>query len=74
MALELKYLCQRIEHEIDGETFALKPQGAQDIRRYDVLKDVGRMEQFLAARPIGRSPHAGQRPVLLVRTEARRHM
>ena len=51
MALELKYLCQRVEHEIDGESFVLKPQGAQDIRRYDVLKDVGRMEQFLAARP-----------------------
>lgn len=51
MALELKYLCQRVEHEIDGERFALKPQGAQDIRRYDVLKDIGRMEQFLATRP-----------------------
>lgn len=51
MALELKYLCQRIEHDIDGEPFALKPQGAQDVRRYDVLKDVARMEQFLASRP-----------------------
>jgi hypothetical protein len=51
MALELKYLCQHVEHEIDGERFALKPQGAQDIRRYDVLKDVARMEQFLAKRP-----------------------
>lgn len=51
MALELKNLCQRVEHEIDGEQFALKPQGAQDIRRYDVLKDIGRMEQFLAVRP-----------------------
>lgn len=50
MALELKYLCQRVEHEIDGERFALKPQGAQDTRRYDVLKDIMRMEQFLAAR------------------------
>lgn len=51
MALELKYLCQRVEYDVDGEPFALKPQGAQDIRRYDVLKDVWRMEQFLAARP-----------------------
>ena len=50
LALELKYLCQRIDQEVDGEPFALKPQGAQDIRRYDVLKDVGRMEQFLTAR------------------------
>lgn len=51
MALELKYLCQRVEYQVDGEPFALKPQGAQDIRRYDVLKDVWRMEQFLATRP-----------------------
>ena len=51
MALELKYLCQRIDCEIDGEYFALKPQGAQDVRRYDVLKDIVRMEQFLTARP-----------------------
>lgn len=51
MALELKYLCQRVEYEVDGEPFALKPQGAQDVRRYDVLKDVWRMEQFLEAHP-----------------------
>lgn len=51
MALELKYLCQSADYEVDGEPFALKPQGAQDIRRYDVLKDVWRMEQFLNARP-----------------------
>ena len=51
MALELKYLCQRVEYEVNGEPFALKPQGAQDVRRYDVLKDVWRMEQFLEARP-----------------------
>lgn len=50
MALELKYLCQRVEHMVDGEHFALKPQGAQDTRRYDVLKDIMRMEQFLANR------------------------
>lgn len=50
-ALELKYLCQRFDGEIGGETYALKPQGAQDIRRYDVLKDVWRMEQFIAQRP-----------------------
>ena len=51
MALELKYLAKRIEQEIDGERFALKSQSAHDIRRYDVLKDVRRMEQFLTTRP-----------------------
>ncbi len=52
MALELKYLCQRMKCEVDGEAFALKAQGAQDLRRYDVLKDLGRMEQFLTDKPI----------------------
>lgn len=50
-AFELKYLCQRFEAVLNGDTFALKPQGAQDIRRYDVLKDVVRMEQFSKSHP-----------------------
>lgn len=29
MALELKYLCQRVEYDVDGKPFALKPQGAK---------------------------------------------
>ncbi len=51
IALELTYLCQGVEYEVCGELFAPKPQGAQDVRRYDVLTDVWRMEQFLEARP-----------------------
>lgn len=48
--LELKYLCQRVECDVGGERFGLKPQGAQDLRRYDVLKDIWRMERFLEGR------------------------
>jgi hypothetical protein len=48
-AIELKYLCKRIVTDVAGEVFALKSQGAHDIRRYDVVKDISRMERFVAA-------------------------
>ena len=43
-AVELKYLSRKIECEYNGEWFALREQGAQDIIRYDFLKDVERIE------------------------------
>ncbi|MFN7164276.1 MAG: hypothetical protein ACK4P2_05600 [Hyphomonas sp.] len=49
-AIELKYMTKKIECEVDGETFSLRNQGAQDVRRYDVLKDVARMEDFCRRR------------------------
>lgn len=51
MAIELKYPRQRLVCEIDGERFTLKAQEAQDLGRYAVLKDVERMERFVATRP-----------------------
>jgi hypothetical protein len=45
-ALELKFLCKRFVTKLDGEEIALKHQGAYDIRRYDVCKDVKRMEDY----------------------------
>jgi hypothetical protein len=45
-ALELKYLSRRFEDVISGEHFALKQHSAHDIRRYDVCKDIHRMEEF----------------------------
>lgn len=44
--IELKYLTRRHESEVQGEAFSLKAHGAQDLRRYDVLKDVWRLERF----------------------------
>ena len=44
--IELKYLTKRYTFESDGETFQLKAQGATDLRRYDVWKDVSRLEDF----------------------------
>jgi hypothetical protein len=45
-ALELKYLSRSCHAVVGGEEFNLKQQGAQDVRRYDVCKDVARMEEF----------------------------
>lgn len=51
MALELKYLCRRFSCSFNDEIFYLKQQGAQDVRRYDVLKDVWRLETFCGTHP-----------------------
>jgi hypothetical protein len=40
-AIELKYLTAAWSGVVLGERFALKNQGAQDIRAYDVVKDIG---------------------------------
>lgn len=48
-AIELKYLVRSLTIEIDGELFELRAQSAHDVRRYDVVKDVVRLEAILAA-------------------------
>lgn len=50
-AIELKYLTRLWSGEVDGEWFELKNHGAQDIRAYDVVKDIVRVEKFVASRP-----------------------
>ena len=49
IGIELKYLKAGIELEWQGEWFRLKNQGAQDIGRYDILKDVVRLEAMVGA-------------------------
>jgi len=49
VALELKYLKAPLSGEIGGEGFNLVDAVAHDINRYDVLKDVQRLEQILGA-------------------------
>jgi hypothetical protein len=51
LAVELKYLTAAWAGEDDGEHFELRGQGAQDIRTYDVLKDVHRVEELVNTRP-----------------------
>jgi hypothetical protein len=50
-ALELKYKTRRATLEHAGETFALSNHLAQDIGRYDFLKDVCRLERIVAGKP-----------------------
>lgn len=50
-AVEVKYLTRAWTGEIDGERYELKSQGAQDIRGYDVVKDIHRIEHCIADRP-----------------------
>lgn len=49
-AVELKYLTAAWSGVVEGEHFALKNHGAQDVRAYDVVKDIGRLERFVAGR------------------------
>lgn len=51
IAIELKYMTRRWAGSVQGESFALKNHGASDLRGYDVVKDVVRIERFVAARP-----------------------
>lgn len=44
--IELKYLTKKFFYEARGEIFSLKAQGATDLRRYDVMKDILRLERF----------------------------
>lgn len=45
-AVELKYVTRLYAGEWDSEEFRLKNHGAQDLRSYDICKDIGRMEAF----------------------------
>lgn len=51
IAIEMKYMTRLWAGIYGGEEFALKNHGAQDLRGYDVVKDVVRVERFVAARP-----------------------
>jgi hypothetical protein len=48
-AIELKYKTRTFNCVVVGEEFSLNNQGAHDIGRYDVLKDLQRLEQMVAA-------------------------
>ena len=49
--IELKYITLKLDAEVDGEHYNLKSHGAQDIRRYDCLYDLHRLEQLKAELP-----------------------
>jgi hypothetical protein len=51
LVLELKYLTAAWAGEVNAERFELLSQGAQDIRAYDVVKDIQRVERFVGGQP-----------------------
>ena len=51
VAIELKYLTAGWAGRVVGESFELLSQGAQDIRAYDCVKDIVRVERYTAATP-----------------------
>ena len=44
--IELKYASKLLKTQLNGETYSLKEQGAQDIGKYDFVKDICRIEDF----------------------------
>lgn len=46
VGIELKYKTKRLSVEVGDELFELKQQGAQDLGRYDFLKDINRLESW----------------------------
>ncbi len=50
LAIELKYKTRELSADIGGEQFRLKSQSAQDIGRYDFIKDIHRLEQLACER------------------------
>jgi hypothetical protein len=47
VALELKYLLRNLTTAWEGEDFVLPSQSAQDVRRYDFIKDIVRLENVV---------------------------
>ncbi|MFO7961540.1 MAG: hypothetical protein R6U94_11395 [Nitriliruptoraceae bacterium] len=47
--VEVKYLVRRADVTVAGERFVLTDQSAHDTRRYDVLRDLARIERWTAA-------------------------
>lgn len=48
-AIQLRHATRKLELDWDEESFALKAHGAQDITRYDFLRDVQRLEYTVAS-------------------------
>ena len=47
LAIECKYLVNELSVVVDGEEFRLRNQAAHDVRRYDTMKDIARIEHFI---------------------------
>lgn len=50
-AIEVKYFTRALDLDVGDERFELLNQGAQDISRYDFVRDVERVESVVRAQP-----------------------
>ena len=50
-AVELKYKTRKLSFETSSETFSLRNHSAQDVGRYDFIKDISRLEDITASYP-----------------------
>lgn len=48
IAIQLRHATQKLERDWDDVSFELKAHGAQDLTRYDFLRDIQRLEHSLA--------------------------
>jgi len=51
LAIELKYKTRELRVSVDGERYDLRSHGAQDIGRYDILRDLTRLEEVTQCTP-----------------------
>ena len=51
VAIELKYKTRKLSFETFSESFSLRNHSAQDVGRYDFIKDVSRLEDIAAFYP-----------------------
>jgi hypothetical protein len=51
LAIELKYKTRELGVSVEGERFEILSHGAQDIGRYDIFKDVARLEEVVRKTP-----------------------
>lgn len=54
IGIELKYKTKKLSVDVDCELFELKQQGAQDLGRYDFLKDICRLESWCEQQKISK--------------------
>ena len=50
--VELSYMVRRLTAVLDGERFDLHSEAGKDLRRHDVVRDLRRLEQLVAARDL----------------------
>lgn len=59
IAIELKYVTRSIKLKHNGKSFALRDQRAQNQRRYDLLRDIHRLERMRRSKPVLREANPG---------------